>query len=97
MEPEMCIWVRGEAGECTGARSGPQIGVQVVRRSLNWEVEVARVPQRIHEHTHAYAHTCSMCTPTHIHPIPDCTAARHCYDQSIARTHTSIARHTHTS
>eukprot|EP00961_Rhodomonas_salina_P114054 1534364-Rhodomonas_salina.4 len=73
MEPEMCLWVPGEAGQCTGTQSGPPSGVQVVGRITQLGDEMARVrlPDTLayaRIHTHMFAlHTCMHTTHTMQH------------------------------
>lgn len=69
----MCFWVRGEAGECTGSRSGPPSRVQVVGRitQLGDEMVRVRLPHTLacaRIHTHMFAlHTCTHTTSTRLH------------------------------
>eukprot|EP00961_Rhodomonas_salina_P290444 3924407-Rhodomonas_salina.1 len=79
MEPEMCFWVPGEAGEGTGTLSGPPSGVQVGGRITQLGDERVRV--RL-QHTLACTriHTCMFALHTCTHTTCTMTAARLGYD-----------------
>eukprot|EP00961_Rhodomonas_salina_P235719 3185820-Rhodomonas_salina.1 len=95
MEPEMCFWVRGEAGECGSRSGGSSCGEDhSTGRGDGARTATAYTSIMMRTHTHTHVRIAHL----HVHHQHQAAQPQGSDTiQSIAHTRSGTARHKHTT